>query len=268
MKMMRVGNVAIHYADEGDPNGLPVVFSNSLGTDFRVWDRVVGRLPKELRLVRYDTRGHGLSTITDQPFAVSDLALDAAGLMDRLKISLAVFVGLSIGGVTALQLASTRPDLVSAVVLSNTAARIGSEDMWRSRIDAIAERGVEAVAEGVLERWFSKSFREKKHDELEAWRSMLCRTTAAGYLGCCESLRTADLSDAARNLLQPTLAIAGSEDGATPPRIVEETASLIPNCKFRRIDGAGHLPCVEKSEEYAALIGDFFSEVGSAGRRI
>ena len=264
MKMARVGEVAIHYADEGSPNGLPVVFSNSLGTDFRVWDRILGKLPKELRLVRYDKRGHGLSSIPESPFTISDLALDAAGLMERLNISGAVFVGLSIGGVTALQLASSRPDLVSAVVLSNTAAKIGSEQLWRSRIDAVAERGIESIAEGVLERWFSKAFREGEIDELEAWRNMLSRTTTAGYLGCCESLRNADLRDAARELKQPTLAIAGSDDGATPPQVVEETAALVPNCQYKLIEGAGHLPCVEKPDEYARLLSGFLSEVGAA----
>ena len=267
MKMMRVGEVVIHYSVEGDPDGLPVVFSNSLGTDFRIWDKVIASISDEYRVVRYDQRGHGLSTITEAPFDISDLARDAAGLMDRLGISRAVFVGLSIGGLTALQLASTRPDLVTAVVLSNTAARIGSERMWSSRIRAVAENGVEAIAESVLERWFSKSFRKKERDELEAWRSMLCRTTAAGYLGCCEALRTADLSTAARRLRQPVLAIAGSKDGATPPRIVKKTASLIPNCVFRQIEGAGHLPCVEKTEEFAEMLDNFLFAVDASVSR-
>ena len=215
---------------------------------------------KNFRLIRYDKRGHGLSTVSEDPFKISDLAQDAEGLMDRLKISGAIFVGLSIGGAIALQLASTRPDLVSAVVLSNTAARIGSEQLWRSRIDAVARSGIEAIADSILERWFSGSFREAESVELEAWRCMLCRTTTAGYLGCCEALKIADLREAARSLCQPALAIAGSEDGSTPPHVVEETASLIPNCQFRLIDEAGHLPCVEKPEEYAKLLAEFFNE--------
>ncbi len=266
MRMMRLGDVVVHFEDEGDPDGLPVVFSNSLGTDFRLWSKILGGLPDGLRIVRYDKRGHGLSTIPKERFTIADLADDAAALMDGLGISGAVFVGLSIGGVIALQLAATRPDLVSAIVLSNTAARIGSDQMWRSRIEAVAKDGIQSIADGVLERWFTDSFRRSENAELEAWRSMLCRTTVAGYLGCCESLRTADLSDLARKLRQPVLAIAGSHDGATPPNVVKDTASLIPNCRYRLISGAGHLPCVEKPEEYAILVGEFLREAGSAAQ--
>ena len=67
MKIATLGDVRIHYREDGDPSGAPVVFANSLGTDLRLWDDVVPLLPKGLRLIRYDKRGHGLSACPPAP---------------------------------------------------------------------------------------------------------------------------------------------------------------------------------------------------------
>ena len=260
MKIADLDGLRLHYRDEGDGEGAAIVFANSLGTDLRLWDEVVPRLPRGLRVIRYDKRGHGLSDCPPGPYSMETLVADAERLMDRLGLREAVFVGLSIGGMIAQGLAAKRPDLVRAMVISNTAARIGTPEMWQERIDAVNAGGIEALADPVLERWFSPAFRET--EALAAWRNMLVRQPASGYAGCCAAIASADLTVTTRQLTLPTLAIAGSSDGSTPPDLVKATAELVPDSSFRLIDGAGHLPCVEKPMEYAEILTAFLTETG------
>ena len=218
MRVIEANGVALHFADQGDPDKPAAVFSNSLGTDFRLWDRVADRLAGRLRMVRYDSRGHGLSGCPAGAYSVADLANDAAALMDALGLEDALFVGISIGGLVAQQLALARPDLVRAAVLSNTGSKIGSRELWNQRISAIRDGGIDAIADPIIERWLSASFRRDNKVETEAWRAMLVRTPAAGYVSSCEALRDADLTERASGIDLPALAVVGSEDGATPPR--------------------------------------------------
>ena len=262
MQMIDVNGVTLHYADEGVAEGPPVVFANSLGTDFRLWDAVLPLLPKGLRLIRYDKRGHGLSDGPVAPYFMGDLVGDLAGLMDALNIRGAVVVGLSIGGMIAQGLAAERLDLVKAMVLSNTGAKIGTHEVWDERMAAARTGGIDALAEGTLERWFSEDFRTNSKPELAAWRNMLCRTWIEGYIGCSAAIQGTDLFDSTARLTLPTLGIAGSEDGSTPPDLVRETVDLVPGSSFELIRGAGHLPCVEQPEEFARVLGDFLKGVG------
>ncbi len=262
MQIADLGKIRLHYRDEGDPQGLPVIFSNSLGTDLRLWDGVVSHMPDGLRIIRYDTRGHGLTSAPDGAYFMGDLVQDAAQLLDQLGVKNCVFVGLSIGGMIAQGLAAERPDLVRALVLSNTAAKIGTPQMWQERMDLIRTGGIAALEESILTRWFSESFRRERAVELSGWRNMLCRTPLPGYLGCCAAISETDLYDSTARLRLPTLAIAGAEDGSTPPDLVRETADLVPGSKFRLIRGAGHLPCVEAPAEYAAILAEFLKEIG------
>jgi 3-oxoadipate enol-lactonase len=86
---------------------------------------------------------------------------------------------------------------------------------------------------------------------------MLARTHAAGYLASCEALRDADFTSSARNIKVPTMVIAGTHDGSTPPALVEASASLIPGSRFELVEGVAHIPCVEKPDLFASLLCDF-----------
>ena len=176
MQVAELQGLAVHYADQGPRDGRAVVFGNSLGTDLRVWDAVLPLLPQGLRLVRYDKRGHGLTQATPGPYSIGQLADDAAALMDHLGLRDAVFVGLSIGGLIGQSLAARRPDLLRGLVLSNTAAKIGTPELWRDRIATIRAGGIEAIGAATMERWFSPAFRETT--ECRAWQMMLERLTA------------------------------------------------------------------------------------------
>jgi 3-oxoadipate enol-lactonase len=260
MQVADIAGIRLHHAVSGPEGGLPVVFANSLGTDLRVWDALLPRLPPGLRILRYDMRGHGLSDAPEGEYSVEALVGDAAGLIERAGCRGAVFVGLSIGGLVAQGLAASRPDLVRALVLSNTAAKIGTAGTWGERIAAVRVGGIEAIADGVLEKWFTPAFREARADELAGWRHMLTRTPARGYLGCCAALAAADLTAATAALRLPVLAVVGDQDGSTPPELVRATAASIAGSRFEIIPAAGHIPCVEAPGPLAALIAGFLKE--------
>ena len=258
MRVLRANGAKLNWREDGDPAGVPLVFANSLGTDLRLWDQILPLLPSGLRIIRFDKRGHGLSDCPPAPYAMDDLVSDAEALLDGLGVTRCIFVGLSIGGMIGQGLAARRPDLIRALVLSNTAAKMGEAAMWQARIDAIRAGGIEALADAVMERWFSPAFLARP--ELTAWRNMLTRTPVEGYIGCCHAIAGADLTESTKALTLPTLAIAGSEDGASPPDLVQGTAAMIAGSRFTVIDGAGHLPCVEDPAAYAALLTDFLKE--------
>ena len=260
MNMIELPGAALHFRQDGTPDGAPVVFANSLGTDLRLWDPILPHLPQGLRIIRYDKRGHGLSACPAPPYSMGALVADAEALLDHLQVRDCVFVGLSIGGLIAQGLAVKRMDMVRAMVISNTAAKIGTKEMWAQRIAAVNEGGIEALADTIMERWFSKSFRATP--ELELWRNMLVRQPAEGYVGCSAAIAGTDFFSTTASLTLPTLAIAGSEDGSTPPDLVRETADLIKGSRFELIRGAGHLPCVEKPREYADLLTAFLTDIG------
>lgn len=254
-----VNGIDLHYADQGPRDGLPVMFANSLGTDFRVWDELRPHLPAGLRLIRYDKRGHGLSEETPGPYSVDLLADDAAGLIRHLGLGKVVFVGLSIGGLIGQSLAARHGDLVAGLVISNSAAKIGDAGMWRERIAAIRENGLASIGEATMERWFSPAFRDGRE---APWRRMLERQPVGGYIACCEAIAAADLRSGAGALRLPVRLIAGSEDGATPLEVVRATADLIPGARMDVIEGAGHIPCVESPADYAAILTRFLKEIG------
>ena len=260
MKIATLDGINLHYRIDGNPNGKPIVFANSLGTDLRLWDAVLPLLPQENCYIRYDKRGHGLSQCPPAPYSMGALVRDVEQLMDHLGVTDALFVGLSIGGMIAQGLAVKRLDLVRAMVLSNTAAKIGQPEMWQSRIDAVRKGGIASLSDAVMERWFGRDFHATA--DMQLWKAMLERQPAEGYIGCSAAISGTDFYTPTSGLRLPTLGIAGSEDGSTPPDLVRETVELIPGSKFELIRKAGHLPCVENPTEYARILGTFMKDIG------
>lgn len=260
MQAVTVNGVTLHYRTDGPPEGPAVVLLNSLGTDLRLWERVMPPLTARLRVVRHDQRGHGLSACPAGPYTIDLLAGDVAALLDHLGIARAAVVGLSVGGMIAQALAAARPDRVAALVLCNTGHRIGPPTLWDERIAAIRQGGIEVAADAILARWFAEAFCKARPDELAVWRAMLSRTPLEGYLATCAAIRDADLGAVAPTIAVPTLCVAGSQDQATPPALVSELAALIPGARYVEIDGAGHLPCVDKADVLAGHIVDFLKE--------
>lgn len=260
MDFRKLNGVVLHVQDLGAADRPALVFSNSLGTDFRIWGDVVAQLAERFRIVLYDKRGHGLSELDKPPYSIADHVGDLEALLDDLAIEDAIVCGISVGGLVAQGLYARRPDLVSALVLCDTAHKIGTEELWNTRMAAIEKGGIASIAEAILERWFSRALRENDPVALAGWRAMLTRTPQAGYLGTCAAIRDADFTEAAKKIAVPTLCIVGDQDGATPPDLVRRTAELIPGARCEVIEGAGHLPCIERPIVVARLIEDFVRE--------
>lgn len=201
MQVVALDGLKVNYREDGDPNGQPVVFANSLGTDLRLWDSILPLLPEGYRYIRYDKRGHGLTQLTKPPYGMGTLVRDAEMLIDHLGLGNVVFVGLSIGGLIAQGLAAKRPDLVRAIVLSNTGAKIGTRDMWDERIAAAEAGGLEALADATMQRWFSDAFRGT--DAFHAWRNMFVRQPMEGWTGCGAAIAGSDFYTTTAALRMP-----------------------------------------------------------------
>jgi len=252
MRYETANGIGHHWREDGNRDGPAVVLAHSLGADLRLWDAILPLLPTECRVIRYDIRGHGLSACPPPPYAMTDLVDDAEALIEALGKTPAVFVGLSIGGMIGQGLAARRPDLLRALVLSNTAARLGTPGMWDARMEAIRSGGMEAVADEVITRWFAPAFRDGA--DTTPWRTLLARTPADGYLGCAAAIAGADMTAALAGIRVPTCAIAGAEDVVCSADEVAVTASPIPDCRVHVMKGVGQLPPVEAPEAFAAIL--------------
>ena len=262
MAFIGLNGIVIHHRVLGNPEGHPLVFLNSLGSDFRIWEEVVPHFLDRFRVVLYDMRGHGLSDAPSAPYAMDDHANDLLALLDALGIKEAAIVGLSVGGMAAQHVAVRAPERVRALVLCGTAAKIGTPEMWAERVEAVQRAGIEPIADRILERWFKDTFRRMRAADYAGWRNMLVRTPPHGYVGTCASIRDADLTRDAPQIRAPTLCIVGEADGSTPPEIVQGTAELIPYARFEVMENAAHIVCVEQPAALAALVHRHFREAG------
>ena len=244
----------INFRDTGPRDAPAILFANSLGTDLRMWDGVSAAL-HGFRCIGFDKRGHGLSATPISPWTVEDLACDAIALLDHLGVASAIVAGCSVGGLIAQAMALDHPGRVRALILSNTAAKIGTEQMWATRIAALRAGGIASISAAILERWFAPAFLNSP-DSLP-WQTMLLRCDLTGYIGTCEALAAADLRDRVPTLDLPVLVLAGSKDQATPPALVAETAAMIPGARLEVLNGSGHLPAIDAPAQTADLILNF-----------
>lgn len=252
-----ISGLALHYRQEGKPDGLPLIFINSLGTDFRIWDQVAQELAESFRILRYDKRGHGLTDCPSAPYSIRDFSADLAELLDSLNIRRSIIVGISVGGMIAIDFAATWPELVDSLVLCDTAPVIGTREMWNERISALRQDGLAPLADAILSRWFSPAFVRENAAAYSGYANMLSRTPVEGYTGTCQAIRDADLTEAAKKIKNKTLVLCGLEDLATPPELVHGICDLMPQAQYREIAGAAHLPCIERPREMADRISSF-----------
>lgn len=267
MQFARLNGVVIHHQVIGAaPDRPTIVFANSLGTDFRIWRDVIVRIVGEFGILMYDKRGHGLSEAGDGAITMDDHIDDLAALLDHFETKDVIVCGLSVGGLIAQGLAAKRPDLVRALILCDTAHKIGTEDMWNARIAAIEEQGIAAISDSILERWFTPDYRSADNADFIGYRLMLERTPAAGYTGTCAAIRDTDFTDQSAALDVPTICVVGDQDGSTPPSLVGELARMIPGAMYQEIPNAGHLPCIEAPVVLADVIKGFVGQLDGTGR--
>lgn len=237
--------IRLHYWIDGPADAPVVLFVNSLGTDLRMWTPQVAAFADRLRVVRYDSRGHGRSDAPPGPYTLERLALDALALLDALNVERAHVCGLSLGGMVALWLAIHRPARVGRAVFANTAARIGSDVTWTARSEAVQAGGMAAIRDAVLARFLSAGFRASHPDVTRTVSEMLLATPPHGYIGCCAALRDADLRHLASTIEAPSLVIGGELDEATSPAQAEDLHAAIVPSELMVIPGVAHLSNLE-----------------------
>ncbi|ODS51426.1 MAG: 3-oxoadipate enol-lactonase [Agrobacterium sp. SCN 61-19] len=259
MPFARTNGVVLHYRLAGRRGAPRIAFANSLGSDMAIWEEVADELGRDFELLFHDKRGHGLSEVAATPGGIADYANDLAGLLDHVGWEDAALCGVSVGGLIAMDFALRMPRRVAKLVLMATAPKIGTPEAWNERIAAVRERGVAAIGDQIMQRWFSPDFRTSRADAFSGWQRMLERTPAAGYVDTCAALRDADLTAAIASIGTPTLVIAGAQDLSTPPDLVAATARRIPAAAIRTIAGCGHLPCIEYPAEVASLLREFLN---------
>ena len=246
MNFTIANGLTTHYTLEGTREGIPLVFINALGTDLRIWDGVVTHFTDRYAVLRFDKRGHGLSDCPPAPYSIHDFSTDLFVLLDQLEMSQAIVVGISVGGMVALDFAASWPERVHSMVLCDTAPVIGTVDLWNERINRLREHGMSSMAEAILARWFSPIFKENSPAAYGGYYNMLIRMPVEGYTGTCEAIRDADLTEATRTIEAQTLLLCGAEDVSTPPDLVRGLVELMPNAEFQEIPGAGHSTCIEQ----------------------
>jgi len=259
MPFADVAGVRLHYRFDG-PAGAPVVLmSNSLGTDLRMWEPQVPELAQRYRVLRYDSRGHGQSSVAAGPYEIAQLARDVLRLMDALGVERALFCGLSMGGMVGQWLGAHAPQRVAKLALCNTSAHIGAPDMWNARMAAVAQGGMAAIVDGVIARWYTQAFIAAAPEALATTRAMLLGTPAAGYIAACAAVRDMDQRATAGDIAAPTLVIAGAQDAATPPADGKYLAGAISGARYVELPAA-HLSNVEAAPAFTRALAEFLSD--------
>lgn len=259
---VELDGLTLHCELDGPEGSVPLVFVNSLGTDLRIWNGVTPGFTDRFRTVRYDKRGHGLSDAPAGLHGLAEHTRDLHLLLERFEVAPAVVVGVSVGGMIAMDLASRHPDAVRALVLCDTAARIGTPEFWRSRMDRVRRQGLPRVAGELVRNWFAPSFEDREPAAYRGYQNMLSRMPEEGYVGTCAALAEADLSEIVGDLTQPALVVFGADDCATPPEMGRELARILADSPFELIEDAGHLPCIEQPAALADRIDGFLQEHG------
>jgi 3-oxoadipate enol-lactonase len=232
-----------------------VVFSHSLGADLSMWDPQVGEFSQRYRVLRYDSRGHGGSSLPAGPHTVAAMSGDVLDLLDYLTIPVVSFCGLSLGGVTGLWMAQNAPKRVRKVIACSAAAKIGTQESWGARIALVRREGMKAVVPGILERWFTPGFHAKSMETIRATERVLLGIGVDGYAAGCAAVRDADLREGLSGLV-PTLVANGASDPVTPPADGRALAALIPRARYLEFAGA-HMFTMESATEFAAAVMGF-----------
>lgn len=243
----------LNYEIAGDGERV-VVLSGSLGSTLEMWEPQLSSLRRRFKVLRYDQPGHGGSDLLEEP-AIAAFARRLAELLDGLGLDRVLFCGLSLGGAVGMRLALDRPELIDRLALCCTAARFGTPEFWDGRIAKTRAGGVAAVAEPVLERWFTPGF-----PDLQRYREMLLATPSEGYAHCCEALRDWDVRGQLADVRAPTICIAGAQDPSTPPEQLAAIAGEISGARLVVIDDARHLVNIERADAFNDALLEHFVE--------
>ena len=260
MPRIRANGIQISYAIDGPPGRPVVMLSNSLLTDYRMWDPQAPALAGNYRVLRYDTRGHGQSEATEPPYSMAALADDVIALLDGLAIGRCHFVGLSLGGMIGQLLASRHPERVASLSLCDTACRMPPASVWDERIALAQAKGTSAFVEPMTSRWLTSRYREHHADVLQSMGKMIAGTSVEGFVGCCRAIQGMDHSGLLAGITVPTLVLVGEHDVGTPVAAAETLHQGIAGSELVVIEGAAHLTNIEQTRAFNAVLMRFLSQ--------
>jgi 3-oxoadipate enol-lactonase len=252
-------------ADDGCPinvkvegrDGAPVLMlSNSLGTDLHMWDDQADEFAKHFRLIRYDRRGHGQSGCPKGPYSMERFGRDVLSVLDTLKIKKFNWCGLSMGGMVGQWLGANAPERVDKLVLSNTNSFYADKTPWNDRIKFVTEKGLHALVETNMQRWFTEEFRKRSPQTIERMREIFVATNVPGYVACCQAIAAMDFRASNANIKAPTLVIVGKHDPATPPSAGEAIQQQIEGAKLVSLEAA-HISNIEQPKAYTDAVLNF-----------
>lgn len=242
----------LHWRAEGSADQPVLILSNSLGTTLEMWAPQTERLSRHFRLIRYDTRGHGRSDAPAGSYSLDRLGRDVIELADGLGIERFAFCGLSLGGMTGQWLGVRAPERLTRLVIANSSPFMGPPSGWDSRIRTVRSEGMEAIADAVIERWFTPAFSAIPVN-LAAIRTALLRIDPAGYAGACAAVRDMDMRPVLSLITTPTLIIGGDADPATPSDHTLSLAENIPEARHVFLKAA-HLSNIEQPEAFTEAL--------------
>jgi len=253
MPLLETATGQTYYTLDGPAQAPVLMFSNSLGTDHRMWDAQLPALTGRLQVLRYDTRGHGQSPASPGPYRVEQLGRDVLALLDALALERVHFCGLSLGGLIGQWLAINAPERVDKLILSNTAAKIGTADAWNARIQQVEAQDLAALAEAAVARWFTPAFQLAQPAQVQQIVAQFQATSAAGYAACCAAVRDADFWQDVRRIAAPTRVFAGTDDPVTTVADGEYLVRHIPQAFLLPLRAA-HLANIEGASAFNAAL--------------
>jgi 3-oxoadipate enol-lactonase len=258
MAILKNDSYHTHYEIDGPANAPVLVLSNSLGTTLDMWVPQIDALRWKFRVLRYDTRGHGGTSVIPGPYTIGEMGQDVLALLDALDIERAHFCGFEMGGLIGQWLGVNAPERINRLIVSNTAARIGTAEGWQARAHLVRTEGMAEVADGAASRWFTPGFIQRQPERVEMLLRQLRSSPEAGYAACCDALGTADLRDDIQRIQAPLLAIAGRHDPVTTPADAQFIAERVAGAQCVELD-ASHLSNVEASDAFTKAVLEFLA---------
>ncbi len=261
MPFAQLADVRLHYQLDGDPRLPVLMLCNSLGTTLDMWEPQMPAFLAHFRVLRYDTRGHGQSQVTPGEYSIAQLGNDALSLLDHLGIERMSFCGLSMGGMTGMWLGVNRPERIWRLVLCNTGAKLGDPALWAARFEAVRSGGMAAITPPTLDRWFTARYQRLAPRDVDKVRAMLLATSPDGYIANGAAVRDMDQRADLAKIKVPTLLIAGTYDGSTPPELGREAAQAIDGARYVELDAA-HMSNWEQTGAFTAAVLSFVLDGG------
>lgn len=246
-------DVTLHYATFGDSHHPALIFSNSLGTNYHMWQPQIDALQNDYFIICYDTRGHGKSSAPKGPYSLDELGQDVIDLLDHLNIDKAFFCGISMGGMTGQWLALNYANRFHHLMLCNTAAKIGNEVAWTDRAQLVREQGLDPIAATAASRWFTAGFIDTHPEVVQTLSDTLAAGSSEGYASCCEALAVADTREQLKDIDVAITVVAGSKDPVTTVADGQYMVERLPNATLATID-ASHISNIEQPEVFNQLV--------------